>query len=140
MIGRGVRAGNATPCHEMARKPGTVSAIAGISGALNQRSADVTASARTLPPRACGSTVGILPKVMCTWPPITSITACAPPLYGMCTMSVPVITLNISPERCSEVPTPEDAIGVFARLALQQRDELRHRGDGQRVVDDQQVG
>ncbi|MNC95770.1 hypothetical protein D3C83_129650 [compost metagenome] len=79
-IAGGVPAGNATPCQDMAWKPGTVSAMAGMSGAVNQRSAEVTAIGRTFPPLACGSTVGMLPKVMWTWPPITSTTACEFPL------------------------------------------------------------
>ncbi len=83
--------------------------MVGMSGAVNQRSSEVTAIGRTLPARACAITVGMLPKVMCTWPPITSVSAGPPPLYGMCSMSVPVIALNISPDRCSEVPCPDDA-------------------------------
>jgi hypothetical protein len=82
-IGGGVAAGKATPCHDIAWNPGTVSAMAGISGAVNQRSGDVTAIARTRPAFACGSTVGMLPKVMCTTPEITSAMPGPPPLYGI---------------------------------------------------------
>src|SRR5437016_3741730 len=40
-IASGVRAGYATPCQDIERNPGTVSAIVGISGAVNQRSLEV---------------------------------------------------------------------------------------------------
>src|SRR6185436_7048601 len=76
----GVAAGKATPCQDMAWKPGTVSAIVGMSGAVNQRSDEVTAIGRTLPPRAWAMTVGMLPKVIATCPPITSVSAGPPPL------------------------------------------------------------
>src|SRR5436190_11317739 len=79
-IDSGVRAGNATPCQDIDRKPGTVSATVGISGAVNQRSLEVTAIGRTLPPFACPSTVGMLPKVICTTPAMTSAIAGPPPL------------------------------------------------------------
>src|SRR3954452_19753745 len=58
----------------------------------------------------------------------------------MCTMSVPVITLNISPERCSEVPTPEDAKAYLPGSRFSSAMSSGTGGDGQRVVDDQQVG
>src|SRR5688500_13874660 len=63
-IDGGVLAGKATPCQDIATNPGSVSAIAGMSGAVNQRSAEVTATARTFPPLAWPRTVGMLPKVI----------------------------------------------------------------------------
>jgi len=40
--------------HDTMSKPGSVSAIAGISGATGVRLAEVTAIGRTLPARDCG--------------------------------------------------------------------------------------
>ena len=44
-----------------------------------------------------------------TWPPARSVAACAPPLYGMCSMSVCVSILKSSPDRWPPVPMPEEA-------------------------------
>jgi tripartite-type tricarboxylate transporter receptor subunit TctC len=35
------------------------------------------------------------------------------PLYGTCFMSMPARCLNISPERCTDVPAPEDAMLIL---------------------------
>ena len=44
-----------------------------------------------------------------TWPPSASVTAGPPPLYGTCTMSTPVFSLNSSPAMCDGEPMPTDA-------------------------------
>src|ERR1700730_5844756 len=46
--------------------PGTVSAIAGMSGRPGQRCGEVTPSARTVPARDCSSADGKLSKISCT--------------------------------------------------------------------------
>ena len=54
-----------------------------------------------------------------TWPPIRSVSAGPAPLYGTCSIWQPVIDLNSSPERCTEVPLPDDAMLILPGLALQ---------------------
>ena len=62
---------------------------------------------------------GRLSKSTCTWPPIRSMSAGPAPLYGTCSMSQPVINLNSSPDRCTEVPLPDEAMLILPGLALQ---------------------
>ena len=57
----------------------------------------------------CGSTGGIVSKFIETWPASRSTTAGPLPLYGTCTIFVPVSSVNSSPARCCVLPTPEDA-------------------------------
>src|SRR5258706_14144034 len=59
-IALGVPAGNATPCPDLAEKPGTVSATVRHSGAGNHRSAEVTASGPTFPDFATAEPAGLL--------------------------------------------------------------------------------
>jgi hypothetical protein len=40
-------------------------------------------------------------------------------LYGTCSIWQPVSDLNNSPERCTEVPLPDDAMLILPGLALQ---------------------
>ncbi len=76
-----MRAGARMPYHCVESKPGTAaSAIVGNSGTIGERFAPVTASARTLPARICGSDDGRLPKYIDTWPAIKSIKAGPAPL------------------------------------------------------------
>ena len=48
-------------------------------------------------------------KVRSAWPPATSISAAAPPLYGMNAHFSPVVCANATPERCGGPPTPDVA-------------------------------
>ena len=89
LMARGVRAGANTLYHAITSYPGTPdSATVGISGAISARFALLTASARSLPLRACGRMPVITLKVPCTSPPITAVTAGLPPLYGTCSRSI----------------------------------------------------
>ena len=50
---------------------------------------------------------------------MTSASAGAAPLYGTCTISIPVIVLSNSIDRCGEAPTPEDS--AFLKDLLEKR-------------------
>src|SRR5262245_48538610 len=52
------------------------------------------------------------------WPPITSIIDGPPPLNGTCSMSTPASSLNSSPPRCWNEPTPADAYWTSPGLDL----------------------
>src|SRR3954465_14278384 len=68
---------------------------------------------------------------MSTCPPNMSVTAVAAPLYGMTTISMPVLTRNSSPVRCAKVPAgvPKFKLaGIAARIGDEFRQRLgRHR-------------
>src|ERR1700754_4971120 len=67
----GVLAGAIRPNHDDTSKSGKPdSALVGRLGALGDRSLVVTASARSLPPCACGQAEGMLSNMNCTCPPI----------------------------------------------------------------------
>ena len=53
-----------------------------------------------------------------TCPPITSVTAGPPPLYGMCVICVPVRTFSSSPARWPGDPLPTEANDRLSGLAL----------------------
>ena len=72
-----------------------------------------------MPPLMWPTDDGRLSKMTSTWPPIRSVSAGPAPLYGTCSMLQPVIDLNSSPERCTEVPLPDDAMLILPGLALQ---------------------
>ncbi len=118
-IAGGVPAGAKTPCHEPTSKPGSPDSVSvGTSGAISDRFAVVTASALSLPALASGHAVVMLSKVIVTWPPTTSCSAGGLPLYGMCCMSTPAIVLKSSPDRCCDVPLPDEANVYFPGLAF----------------------
>ena len=45
---------------------------------------------------------------MFTCPAITSVIAGGTPRYGTCVIFVPAIELNSAPDRCVDVPLPDD--------------------------------
>ena len=109
-ISRGVRAGAANPNHPDASNPGSAaSAMVGKSGNCAERFAVVTASARSRPAFTCGNAVGIASNIACTCPAMMSMCASGLDLYAMCSIVIPDIDLNSSPERWIEPPAPEDA-------------------------------
>jgi TctA family transporter len=64
----------------MLRMPGTpASATVGNSGAAGERVPLPTASARSLPARACAIIAGMLENMSCTWPAMRSAEAGPPP-------------------------------------------------------------
>ena len=71
------------------------------------------------PPRMWPAEDGRLSNNTCTWPAIRSVSAGPAPLYGTCSIWQPVIDLNNSPERCTDVPLPEDAMLTLLGFALQ---------------------
>ena len=107
-ISFGVPAGTKEPNQLLMSKPGRPdSASAGTSGRTRARRADEMASARSLPDCRCGIALPITTKPNCGSCPASKAATCgAPPLYGTCTMSVPVAFLNISPARCAAEPSP----------------------------------
>ena len=81
----------------------------GSSGNSGERSAVLTASMRSLPAWASGSTEGGVPKVRSTSPAATACIDGAPPLNGTCSMrSPPLAPANDSVARCVITPAPEE--------------------------------
>ena len=77
----GIFAGAIIICQDDASKPfSPTSASAGISGAGPTRCAVETPSARSLPACTSGSAVAKSPNIICTWPPMMSLSAGARPL------------------------------------------------------------
>src|SRR6266705_1224755 len=62
---------------------------------------------------------GRLSKITWTLPAMSSDSAGPAPLNGTWSMSQPVMDLNSSPDRCTDVPLLEDAILIFPGFALQ---------------------
>ena len=76
----GVLAGTKNEYQEVTSKPGTPdSATVGYSGAVGKRFAEVTASPRNWPDRACCSTPAMVLNIMSTRPGMTSFSAGATP-------------------------------------------------------------
>ena len=90
-------------------KPEMVSATVGTSGALGSRVLPVTAMGLSLPDLMWGMDENNGSISSGTRPAITSVYAGPLPLYGMCSMSMPVMFLSSSPVRCMELPLPGDA-------------------------------
>src|ERR1043166_8621174 len=87
-ISGGVLAGASPPCQSGTTKPGRPdSATVGISGTAAERLAELTASARKRPLVANGNDDGMLANENDNCPPIKSVIAGPPPLYGTCTAS-----------------------------------------------------
>src|SRR3954451_1537036 len=77
-----------------------------MSGVPLARVALVTPRTRSLPARASGSDEVPASNIAWISPPTRSVTAGTLPLYGTCSILIPVADLNISPARCSELPLP----------------------------------
>src|SRR5437879_13544592 len=75
------------------------------------------------PPLRWGAEEGRLSKITWTWPDMSSTRAGAAHLNGTWSMSQPVIDLNSSPDRCTEVPLPEDAMLRFTGVAVQRAND-----------------
>ena len=69
----------------------------------------VTPRARSLPDLMNSIDDGMLSNMTCTCPPIRSGKTGPAPLYGTCVILMPVINMNNSPDRCTDVPLPEEA-------------------------------
>src|SRR6185437_12793106 len=106
----GVLPGIYRHCPSDTSNPGNQdSETVGMSGAKGTRVADVTASARTVPPLICDITDGSVATITLTRPDIRSVSAGPPPRYGTWVNSIPAVRLNNSPHKCWMVPTPGDA-------------------------------
>src|SRR6218665_456646 len=115
----GVPAGASRPFRAIAPEPGRPdSATVGSSGAAPERLALVTASALSLPAFTCGMAERMVSNISCAWPPITSVSAGALPLYGMCVIFTPAIEANSSAARWVDWPLPDDAKLSTPGLAL----------------------
>ena len=84
--------------------------MVGRSGNAGERVGLLTARPRTLPDLTCGVIEFELSIINCTWPAMRSMVPAAPPLYGTCTMRVPVMNLNNSKPTWPGVPLPDDAL------------------------------
>src|SRR4029079_16657318 len=110
MTAVGVLAGTNSAYQPDTSKPGTpASDTVGTSGSSTERFDEVTASARNWPPLMSGITAPVLLNITSTRPGMRSLSAGPAPRYGMCWSFSPVILLNSSPDRCTEVPCPDDA-------------------------------
>src|SRR3984893_902677 len=89
LMAGGRPAGPSTPHQTPVSNPGRPdSAIVGTFGTTGERIAVVTPSGRTVPAVTCAIDSGMLLKVIGMWPPIRSVSAGAPPLYGTGVMSI----------------------------------------------------
>src|SRR5260370_6730198 len=95
-----------------------VSATVGTSGNCGARAVEVTASARKEPARICWMIEGMLSKITWTWPPSMAVIAGAALRYGTCCILLPDIAMNISPDRCTDVPLPDDAMFTLHGLTF----------------------
>jgi len=66
----------------------------------------VTAIARSWPLSTSAAALATVANITSIWPPIRSVMAGAAPLYGTAVRLTFAISLNSSPARCAEVPTP----------------------------------
>ena len=79
-MGAGVPGGTSRKMLATELKPGSVSAIVGVSGETGERLAEVTASSRSLPLLASARAGGRLTKQIGIWPLTRSASAGVPPL------------------------------------------------------------
>src|SRR5436190_4651670 len=106
--------------------------MVGRSGKAGERRAPLTANARTRPDCAYGAIEFRLSNMTCTCPAIRSLIACEPPLYGTCTMSVPVMYLKSSPPTCPGEPFARGRVEQLAGILPGVGDQLGHRVHRQR--------
>ena len=83
--------------------------MVGRSGNSGERVRLDTASGRSLPDLMYGSDVLTWSNISMTWPPMTSMIACALPLYGTCSILTPTWRLKSSVTMCPVPPGPEVA-------------------------------
>jgi hypothetical protein len=96
-----------TPIHAIISKPGeTVSATVGTSFRAGQRSDEVIASARMLPPLILPNTTVPGVTMASTVLPSSPVTAAESPRNGTCKTLIPVAAANSSMPMCCPVPTP----------------------------------
>ena len=108
MTGRGVLAGASMLTHEVTSKPGwPLSMNVGTSGNAADRLAPGTPSPTSLPAFTYCCAVATAVKTSGICPPMTSMIACPPPLYGMCSSAMPVRCFRSSPARCGVPPVPD---------------------------------
>src|SRR6202045_1898741 len=107
MTSAGVLAGANRPYQLSAAYPATpASATVGNVGNAGERSADVTAIARNWPASTSDAALATVVNITWIWPPIRSVMAGAAPLYGTAVRLTLAMSLNSSPARWAEVPTP----------------------------------
>src|SRR5688572_13301522 len=122
MIARGVFAGTKTPTHAETSNPGTpLSMNVGVSGSAAERFALETPSPVSLRLFTYCCALATVVNTSGIWPPIASMSAWPPPLYGTWIKRRPALWLRSSPDRCGVEPIPdvpyENALGL-ARAAL----------------------
>ena len=89
-----------------------------MSGATDTRFSDVMPSALILPARTCGSMEEGVSIMKLIWPPIKSCSAGAVPLYGTCSILMPVVDMRSSVVRCAAAPMPLEAKVSWPGLAF----------------------
>ena len=99
MMGLGTPAGVITPGQLPDTKPGTVSLSVGTSGSCGRRFGLPVAMARSLPAWMCCSATWTGRNMKSMRPPSRSVTAPAVPLYGTCSISMPVFCASSAIER-----------------------------------------
>src|SRR6202162_4636629 len=90
----------------------------GTSGKNGARAAVVTASALTVPAAIWPTDSGPLLNDSGICPPSRSLTAGAPPLYGIAAISILARFFRSSPAKCAEVPVPASPYDRLPVLAL----------------------
>src|ERR1700730_11788945 len=121
-------------------KPGYPdSATVGTSGASGERCAVETASARSRPAAACGSSPDVEPNATLNWPARKSATIAAAPRYGTGTVSNPASIRKSPHHKWGRRPCPAMSIRYRA-LLLRPGHELGQVVHRQGRVDEQRLG
>ena len=109
MISRGVPVGASNPVQPvMTTVLNPASVMLGASGNTGDRAIPHVASNFSLPALICGTTpcMGVKIKAIC--PLKRSTTAGVSPLYGTCSMRMPICDENNSPPKCVWLPMPKE--------------------------------
>ena len=109
-IARGVPRGTNMPFHSYDSAPATPdSAIVGTSGSAASRVGLATATARNRPDLMLAIDDAAFAKKTGTWPPMTAVIACAPPLKGTWFILIPACCMNRTAAKFCAEPLPVDA-------------------------------
>ena len=95
--------------HRAPMYSGQIESSVAKSGMALVRSLVITANARSLPVRICGSALNVAGNATSTSPPNSAPIAGATPLNGTCVKRMPAACENMMPARWLVVPVPFDA-------------------------------
>jgi hypothetical protein len=80
----------------------------GTPGNSFRRAAEVTASARSLPPLTCGTAVPAIANAKAVSPRSSESGISTEPLSGMCVACAPLSDSRVAPPRCAAEPMPPE--------------------------------